>query len=920
MTQRQEAASRMAFAAYMHDLGKLAERARIDVKQSDIDTHKQEYCPNFKGRWTHVHAAYTALAIDKLQDYLPTLKGVDFAPFANALSRDADNSLINAAARHHKPETFLQWIIATADRVASGFEREDFEKYNEAEDKTETGLNHYQARQLSLLEQIKVLKEDEMPSSAELKYRLPLKVLTPNSLFPQLRAECEGDNNEKAQAEYRQLWDGLLKDVDDIPPSHRKHWTLWLDHFDSVWQIYTHVIPAATAGKTKPEVSLYDHSRTTAAIAVGLWRYHDELQHDTNLIRQKLSIKERPDWDEKKLLLVQGDFFGIQNFIFASGGESGKQAAKLLRGRSFYVSLLAECAALKILDELELPPTSLVQNAAGKFLIVAANTNDTKNKLKIVQKEINDWFLQYTYGQSSLGLAWLPASCNDFLNRKTDEEGKATTGFKQLLTALFEQLEQAKLRAFDLCGQQPISAVFGAYLDSFDNELGVCALNGYAPATHKEDKVIRSDLAADQIDIGSYLASPRFQRLIISQQSLGQSDKELRIAIFGYHIRFTAHEDISGKFGQEAANNNIRRLLDISLPKDMNATGWNGYAKRAINSYVPIFDAQDKIVADRYPANERKFDTGDIKTFNHLACENKVLNEHGKWQGIEGLGILKGDVDNLGSIFQHGQDKPNFAKMAALSRQMNAFFAIYLPALCQQKDQDGKQPFKNVYTVFAGGDDFFLIGPWYDLMRLANKMQEAFHKYCAENKELHFSAGLMLTKAGVPISYLAKQAEESLEKAKYGLGIEESVNAALAKNNTTNEETNKPLPPKNHIHCLGETLAWHEFKHILQACKDLNDWQKDYKLSTGFLYALLQWSDMAAGERQQPAQAMWRSQVSYRVFRHLEAQSKYKQNRPLLLTDGQRLTADIGNRISTLQQGYRVAVTTHLYRYRNTSH
>ena len=132
MTQRQEAASRMAFAAYMHDLGKLAERARIDVKQSDMDTHKQQYCPNFNGRWTHVHAAYTALALDKLEPYLPNLKGVDFAPFANALSREADNSLVNAAARHHKPETFLQWIIATADRVASGFEREAFDKYNQA--------------------------------------------------------------------------------------------------------------------------------------------------------------------------------------------------------------------------------------------------------------------------------------------------------------------------------------------------------------------------------------------------------------------------------------------------------------------------------------------------------------------------------------------------------------------------------------------------------------------------------------------------------------------------------------------------------------------------------------------------------------------------------------------------------------------
>lgn len=159
MTQRQEAASRMAFAAYMHDLGKLAERARIDIKQSDIDTHKQQYCPNFNNRWTHVHAAYTALALDKLEPHLPTLKGVDFAPFANALSREADDSLVNAAARHHKPETFLQWIIATADRVASGFEREAFDKYNQAEDKTETGHNHYQARQLSLLEQIQLEQE-----------------------------------------------------------------------------------------------------------------------------------------------------------------------------------------------------------------------------------------------------------------------------------------------------------------------------------------------------------------------------------------------------------------------------------------------------------------------------------------------------------------------------------------------------------------------------------------------------------------------------------------------------------------------------------------------------------------------------------------------------------------------------------------
>jgi CRISPR-associated protein Csm1 len=68
---------------------------------------------------------------------------------------------------------------------------------------------------------------------------------------------------------------------------------------------------------------------------------------------------------------VQGDFFGIQDFIFAEGGKTQKRAATLLRGRSFYVSLLSELAALKVLEALALPATSQVVNAAGKFLIVA---------------------------------------------------------------------------------------------------------------------------------------------------------------------------------------------------------------------------------------------------------------------------------------------------------------------------------------------------------------------------------------------------------------------------------------------------------------------------------------------------------------------------------------------------------------------
>ena len=94
-------------------------------------------------------------------------------------------------------------------------------------------------------------------------------------------------------------------------------------------------------------------------------------------LADNLASKEEP------LLLVQGDFFGIQDFIFSGGRESNKGAAKILRGRSFQVSLFTELAALKVLNACGLPATSQVMNAAGKFLIVAPNTTVVKNAREI---------------------------------------------------------------------------------------------------------------------------------------------------------------------------------------------------------------------------------------------------------------------------------------------------------------------------------------------------------------------------------------------------------------------------------------------------------------------------------------------------------------------------------------------------------
>ena len=342
-----DATTRIALAAYLHDVGKLAERAAVFKTHPKLDAHLTLYCPfhepvKGQGWHSHRHAAHTALAIDVLEPFMPDLLRDETAPFvgrrhvADAVADDAQaatDSLINAAAAHHKPDSFLQRIVATADRVASGFEREEFDRYNDAEEGTATKKNHYQARQLTLFEQLRLTGDE--PQAMALQQRYPLALLSPQSIFPQPASRCEPAADAPAQAEYAVLWRYLLEAIQRIPASHKAALPLWFDHFDSLWLTCTHAVPAATAFGVKPEVSLFDHSRTAAALAAALWRWHVSNGRCDAAAAQ--SLKTRADFAEPKFLLVQGDFFGIQDFIFATGGNTRKQAAKLLRGRSLQV-------------------------------------------------------------------------------------------------------------------------------------------------------------------------------------------------------------------------------------------------------------------------------------------------------------------------------------------------------------------------------------------------------------------------------------------------------------------------------------------------------------------------------------------------------------------------------------------------------
>ncbi|MDH2998906.1 type III-A CRISPR-associated protein Cas10/Csm1 [Pasteurellaceae bacterium LFhippo2] len=675
------------------------------------------------------------------------------------------------------------------------------------------------------------------------RYVYPIAELTPESIFP------IKEISQNAQQQRSQLWQKFLKAVEQIPTTHRQNLPLWLDHFDTALQCFASNIPAPNCAN----ISLYDHSKTVAALVTALVQTAEQ---------------------EQQFLLIQGDFFGIQDFIFSGGRETNKQAAKLLRGRSFQVSLFTELAALKVLEACELPSSSQMMNAAGKFLIVAPNNKKTKDAIAAVQTELNDWFVKHTYGLIGLGIATQSAQQSQFIGEE----------FSKLRKNLFQQLEHTKLQRLDLTHST------SSVLDDVDYSNGVCEFNSYFPAQENGKSII----SEDQINIGKYLASK--DRIIISSENSDihqdPTTKKLKLSVFGYQVIFTDNQDISGKFGQPAKTQQIKRLWDFELPESAQSPIWQGYARRYINAYIPYFAESGEVSSSKYKGidgDNKKYDKQAVKTFDYLACEDRIPNkDNNDYIGQAALMTLKGDVDNLGTIFQEGLAQTNFAKMAALSRQMNQFFSLWLPAYCAQHSQ-------NMYTVFAGGDDFFLIGSWLQTQKLAYAMQKAFAEYVANNPQIHFSAGMVMTKVGIPVPRLGELAEEALEQAKQVKG----------KNGAED---------KNAVTIYQRSVSWDKWKELDQLSHKIKELDEKYGISQSYLYSLIRLAEQAENKENNIENTMWRSRFYYRTARYVV--DKLEQGKRA--TALEELTASLGDiGIGLHKQNFVIPLFNYFYQKRS---
>jgi CRISPR-associated protein Csm1 len=807
---------KVSMAAFFHDIGKFAGKKELEISSRDIDPYDEQlYLRSYNGKYSHYHSLYTAQFIKKFSDLLPQeLTSPDWGE---------KDIFTNLAAMHHKPETPIQHIITEADCLSSGWDRDKFDKEYHL---YPTFKEYKKTRLLPILEQLNPVENQQSDSISDYEYRYPLKPVSAEIIFPFPKENVVPENNIKADKEYKELFDSFINNLKIL--SHKDDIELWYEHFDSLMMIYTSHIPAARVGNVVHDVSLYDHCRTTAALATSLYLYHS--QTDT------LTEKDVKSSKGNKFLLINGDFKGIQNFIFSSSADSQKFRSKILRGRSFAVSLLSELAADMICREIGLPITSIILNAAGKFTIIAPNISGVKSSIDKVKKEINDWLVKISFGETIFNIAVIQASSKDFSNDK----------FIDLWDRLNREMEKEKYSGFEVSSY----GVVEGYLDKFINKPGdsaICPLCGKRPAVEVFQKELMCKVCRDHIFLGSNIVKKKRLSIYFINNS-SKSENCLHEPVFGkYQISFST--DLT-KY-----QNNILKCWSLEREDSANSD----VTVKFIKGYIPVY-AENDLEDDRIAIkNDEPIIVGDPKTLNHIACMAKLHDSKkaGKYDGVESLGVLKADVDHLGRLMACGLKKERFtlSRLATLSRQLNYYFSVYLPWFLENSE------FNNIYTVFAGGDDLFLIGPWNSAIELAGSIQKSFADYVCHNKNITISAGISIHKPHTPIDIMSESSEEFLEKAK--------------------------SEGRDRLTLFSVTAEWAEVQELMTIEDTFKRWLDKGWISRVMFYNLNDFIKMAEKEKQvikkeeihinDMACTKWRSLLAYAVNRNIGKKSSDKE-------------------------------------------
>ena len=779
----------LLLGALLHDIGKFWQR--VDAR------------PRMK------HEQYSAVFFEELfKDYF-----TDYL-----LLRDM-------VLNHHAPKNRAEEIIQLSDWLSSS-ERETEER------------EHGSPTRSPLLSVMSRIEVDEWKSISEKAFKLNSLSLAEDVIFPIDNATVTPDN-------YKELWDRFTEEFSCIGEVYQS------SDFATIYYVlrkYTTFIPSATPWeprkekRTVPDISLFEHLKTTCAIAACL----DEQLTDDEL--KSLIRKRKGIWDKPICLLVKGDISGVQNFIYTI---TAKGAAKGLRGRSFYLQLLSESIAKWLLRNMKLPPANLLYVGGGHFyILLPLCKREYFQKLKI---EISRKLLQCHKGLLYLAIGETELSANDF---QKDE-------FPAKWMKASEAVTEAKHRKWS---ELPTSEMFHQFfrpreMGGVENVCDVCKNEG--KLRPDEDGNEKCDLCRSFENLGELLRDAEFLvefNLTSESEFKGGGWGEV-LNSFGVHVELVNNRIPSPPTSAEQAT--IFRLLNTDFLNAEIKQLFNGLDIPKAYGFKFVTDVVPKI-------------NGKTADFDHLAKAAK---------GAKWLGVLRMDVDNLGKVF--GQCE-TISRTATLSFLMSLFFEGWLVNICREFNKSDVGGVDSIYGVYAGGDDLFIVGAWDRLPQLAHRIREDFRKFVG-GEHITISAGIAIEHPKFPLYKFADNAKIALDD--------------MAKE--VKREADGKEKRKDAVCFMSKALSWDDFDKVQRMKQLLYEMIEEgingRKLARGILskldniyqlfsenekrkQALKRNSIISMDElNQQIMYANWRWRLVYNLKRAAEAQPEFSDKLEQLL-------------------------------------
>ncbi|NLI24716.1 MAG: type III-A CRISPR-associated protein Cas10/Csm1 [Bacteroidales bacterium] len=825
--------------SFLHDIGKFYQRAdgALNDKNELSEQSKklaEIICPEHNGFPSHQHVVWTNEFFEKNQQI-----------FLRFISKDQLSNIVHAAVYHHRPDNPEAAIVQLADWWASGMDRSSMGIFEDPQlEKSELRF-----REIPLNNILCALRVKQSDNSFQTASRQSVFRLRPLSLHAHDIMPSDYSNETKLSTElYRKHWKEFIADLEKLEKRSFDYRGLSITLY-YLLKKYTWCIPSFTQDN-HPCISLFEHSKVTAAIAQCLFDFYQDKPESFRTNTTPKGYQVELDENVFPLLIAGFDLSGIQDYLY---NISSANAAKSLRGRSFYLQMTLEALAWQIINKapLKLTPAHIIYASGGKFYMLLPNIPIIKKYLEDFYIGILDDLWEKHRGRLYLNMGMVAFRYKNKLeaNQKNIRiEGHSeNVSLGELWNALFEEMTRHEARRFRhiIASRERFAEFFEPSGEGGDSL--VCSVTGeeighgkayYQFNEEKRDWSYKTK--AENYDAEAPVISPEVhQQIEIGKQLVHHNF----IAFPTSATKAEGYFDLPGGSKLHIAKNENVSSYDEAL------------ILKTVHDEVSLFDVP---AGNRQALGFRFFggsqvameDKNTPATFEYLAGYIEGSNK-GRYP-FKRLAILRMDVDGLGSLFRYGltdDEKPtelaSFSAYATFSNLLDLFFSGYINTLREKYKED-------VNILYSGGDDVFALGYWEKVIAFAEDVRSEFRKFAARD-DITLSAGIELVGAKFPVAKGAEKSGEAEEKAK-----QHKIDTGNGK-----------VVFKNALCFLGVPLNWdHEWPQVKNLKEKLVHWVRDESITRGLLMQLIGYYEAwKYNTKDDKEYHNWKWQAAYNIAR-----------------------------------------------------